>query len=64
MWFLCDEPTLDLELGRCSEIHINSGFRKIYPLNYLIGGDNLQLDQIVHNVNIHLAYQLSKNAEI
>lgn len=52
------------ELGRCFEIRVKSGIRKIYPLNYLIEGGNPQLDQIVHNVNIHLAYQLSKNVEI
>lgn len=63
-YFFSGERTVGGELWGCSENPFNSGMWMIYPSYFLVKGNNLRLDQIVHNVNINLAYQLIKNVEI
>lgn len=62
--FFSGERTVGCEMRKGSENRSISGMWKIYPCYNLVKGNNLRLDQIVHNVNINLAHQLSKNVEI
>ena len=62
--FFGGECIVGSELWKGSGNPSISGMWKIYPFKYLVKGDNLRLDQIVYNVNIILAYELSKNVEI
>ena len=62
--FFSGERTVGRELCKGSANRSISGMWKIYPCYNLVKGGNLRLDQIVYNVNIFLAYQLSKNVVI
>jgi len=62
--FFMGELIVWCELWRRSKILTLSELENICLLIYLIEASNLNIDQIVHNVNIHLAYQFSKNVVI